>query len=68
MTSWLPHKMQSVIYWSPSAQSIEMIRGGQFGWTAHPIYSIEYTLYVDISMVLVGLFLIAGIRKHIEVQ
>lgn len=68
MTSWLPHKMQNIVYWSPSAQSIEMIRGGEFGAISHPMYNIMYTFYLDCFLILIGLFLISDIRKHIEVQ
>jgi len=68
MVSWLPHKLQRVVYWSPSSQSIEMIRGGQFGWNSHPMFDFYYAFGINFVLILVGLFLLSGIRKHIEVN
>jgi len=68
MVSWLPHKLQRIIYWSPSSQSIEMIRGGQFGWNSHPMFNFYYAFGVNFVLILIGLVLLSGIRKHIDVN
>ncbi|MBO1361609.1 ABC transporter permease [Acetobacter sacchari] len=68
MASWVTPKFQRILLWSPSAQSIEMIRGGQFGATAHAMYSITYALCINFLLILAGLSLTLRVRKFVKVQ
>jgi len=68
MTAWVSPKFQKVLFWSPSVQSIEMIRGGQFGPTAHAIYNVTYAVCIDFLLVLIGISLTLRVRKFIIVQ
>jgi len=68
MISWVPPKLQKFLSWSPSAGSVEMVRGGQFGVTSHPIYNITYITYVDLILVIIGLYLTLNVRKYININ
>jgi len=68
MLSWASPKFEKVLFWSPSVQSIEMIRGGQFGLTAHAIYSVTYAFCINFVLILIGLSLTLRVRKFIHVQ
>jgi len=68
MVNWLPTTLQRFVYWSPSSQSVEMIRGGQFGWNSHPMFDFYYAFGINFVLILVGLFLVSNIRRHIEIN
>jgi capsular polysaccharide transport system permease protein len=68
MASWLPESAQWIVLLSPSAQNIEMIRGGQFGPGAHPLYDITYTVSCIAVMLLWGVSLTLRSRRFILVQ
>ena len=68
MADWLPARFRWFLLWSPSVNNIEMIRGGQFGNAVHPHYSIPYDLSVSLALILLGLALTLGIRRHIHIQ
>lgn len=68
MVSWVTPKMQKVLLWSPSVQSTEMIRYGQFGMESHAIFMINYAIDINFILILIGLFLTKNVRKYIKVQ
>ena len=68
MVSWLPTAFQNVVLYSPSVQSIEMIRAGAFGPGVKTLYSFEYAFYSIAIMLVVGLYLTFRVRKYIVIQ
>jgi capsular polysaccharide transport system permease protein len=68
MVSWLPTAFQSVVLYSPSVNSIEMIRAGEFGPGVTTVYSFSYSTYSITIMILLGIALTARVRKYIVVQ
>lgn len=68
MVDWVPQKYRWILLCSPSVESVEMVRGGQFGYNAHAHYNIYYTTIVDLSMILIGLSLTLRVRKYISIN
>lgn len=68
MVSWLPKSAQTILLLSPSVQNFEMIRGGWFGPTSHPMYSVEYATWSTGLMLLLGLSLALRSRRFIKVM
>ncbi len=68
MVDWMPSSFQKILLWSPSVHNIEMIRGGQFGPTAHAHFNLFYDTWITALMLLVGVSLTLRVRKHVVVQ
>ncbi len=68
MADWLPAKFRWFLLWSPSVNNVEMIRGGQFGHAVHTHFNVPYDLSISLALILLGLFLTLGIRRHIVIQ
>lgn len=67
MVAWLPLRYQWILMLSPMANNVEMIRGGEFGIGASVKYDLFYDTWSTALMVLIGIFLTAGVRKHLEI-
>lgn len=67
MVTWLPLRYQWILMLSPMANNMEMIRGGQFGRAASIRYDLFYDTWSTALMLLIGIFLTAGVRKHLEI-
>ena len=68
MVDWLPQRYQWILLLSPSVNNVEMIRGGQFGHTAHPHFDVVYDSWIIFLLILIGLSLTLRVRRHIVVQ
>ena len=68
MVDWVPKGLQTVLLWSPSVHSLEIIRKGQFGSSVHAIYDLVYLTSSCLVMILIGLSLTLRSRKNIQVQ
>ena len=68
MVDWVPKGLQTVLLWSPSVHSLEIIRKGQFGSSVHAHYDQVYLCASCGVMILIGLSLTLRSRKHIQVQ
>jgi len=68
MVDWISPKYQWILLASPSVESIEMIRDGQFGYHAHAHYNIVYTTVVDLLMCLCGIHLTIICRKKMQIS
>ena len=68
MVDWVPKSLQTVLLWSPSVHSLEIIRKGQFGSSVHAHYDLVYLTASCGVMILIGLSLTLRSRKHIQVQ
>ncbi len=68
MVDWVPKSLQTVLLWSPSVHSLEIIRKGQFGSSVHAYYDQVYLSASCAVMILIGLSLTLRSRKHIQVQ
>lgn len=67
MVSWIPEKYQWILLLSPSVQSIEMVRAGQFGPAGHAIYDVIYATWSIALLSLWGLSLTLRSRRFITV-
>ena len=67
MVSWIPDKYQWILLLSPSVHNLEMIRGGQFGSGAHPIYDLFFVTWSTGLLLLIGLSLTLRSRRYIVV-
>lgn len=68
MVDWIPQKYRWILMASPSVESVEMIRAGQFGYVAHAHYDIIYTIWINFFLILIGLSLTLRVRKYIYIQ
>ena len=68
MVDWLPERFQAYVLWSPSVHNIEMIRGGQFGPSAHAIYNVYYDTWMTAVLLLLGLSFTLRVRRHLVIQ
>ena len=68
MVDWIPQRYQWILLLSPSVNNIEMIRAGQFGFSAHAHYDLVYDTWITLLMILIGLSLTLRVRRHIVVQ
>ena len=66
MVAWLPPEAQTVLLWSPMVNAVEMFRGGYFGGSVKPIYSIEFLLISNSLLSLIGLVLIRKVRRRLD--
>ncbi|UMM64351.1 ABC transporter permease [Aristophania vespae] len=65
MVDWFPPQYRWAIMWSPSQESIEMIRAGQFGLNSHAHYDIFYTCWINVVLLIIGLYLTLRVRRYI---
>jgi capsular polysaccharide transport system permease protein len=66
---WLPTAIRNVaLTVMPSLHSYEMIRAGLLGNQIPTHYSIPYVSFVLVGLTLIGLSLMRGVRKHLEIE
>jgi len=70
LADWLPPGLRSLaLTVDPPMHTYEMVRGGMFGNQAmHPHYDIPYLTFLLAVLTLIALWLIHGVRKHIELR
>lgn len=68
MVDWVPYHYRWILLLSPSVNNVELIRGGQFGYTAHAHYDLVYDSAITFLLLLAGLSLTLRVRRHILVQ
>jgi capsular polysaccharide transport system permease protein len=68
MVDWIPPHYRWILLLSPSVNNVELIRGGQFGFTAHAHYDLVYNTWITFLLILIGLSLTLRVRRHIEIQ
>ena len=68
MVDWVPKNFQFILLWSPSVNNVEMIRGGQFGSAAHPIYDLYYDTWMTALLLLIGISLTLRVRRFLVIQ
>ena len=67
LAAWLPVKLRDVaLTVMPSLHAYEMIRGGLFGNRIQVFYDIPYVSFLLAVLTLVGLWLVHGVRRHIQ--
>lgn len=67
MVDWIPQHYRWILLASPSVESVEMIRGGQFGRLAHAHYDLTYDICVNFILILIGLSMTLRVRKYITI-
>ena len=68
MVDWVPPAFQSILLWSPSVHTLEVIRKGQFGSHVRAHYDLVFVTWTCATMALIGLSLTLRSRKNIRVQ
>ena len=68
MVDWVPKSFQGILLWSPSVHNVEMIRGGQFGNAAHPIYDLVYDTWITALLVMIGVSLTLRVRRYLVIN
>lgn len=68
MVDWIPPHYRWILLLSPSVDSIEMIRAGQFGYTAHAHYDIIYSIWINFVLILIGVSLTLRSKKYIYIN
>ncbi|WP_240993603.1 ABC transporter permease [Asaia bogorensis] len=67
MVDWVPPHYRWILLLSPSVDSIEMIRAGQFGYNAHAHYDIFYSIWINFLLILIGTSLTLRVKKYIHI-
>lgn len=68
MVEWVSPKYRWILMLSPSVESVEMIRRGQFGRLSHAHYDISYSIWINFLLILIGLSLTLRVKKFIKIQ
>jgi capsular polysaccharide transport system permease protein len=69
LADWLPTSVASVaLTVMPSLHSYEMIRAGLFGNQLVTHYDIPYVTFVLAILTLIGLWVMRGVRQHLELE
>ena len=68
MVGWVPEQFQWILLLSPSVHNLEMIRGGQFGPGAHPVYDMFFAAWTTGLLLLLGISYTLRSRRFIVVQ
>jgi capsular polysaccharide transport system permease protein len=68
MMSWLPPRVRDVMYWSPPANAMEMMRYGVFGDEVTPIYDPMVPLGISLALLPIGLVLCRRVRRTLVVE
>lgn len=68
MTSWLTPEAQSVMYYSPFVQAMEMMREGIFGARVNAIHDWRVPFFTSLAFMLIGLAMCRRIRRRLVVE
>ncbi|PCE21891.1 sugar ABC transporter permease [Paraburkholderia acidicola] len=66
MVNWLPTKFQKIVLLLPMVHGTEMLRGGYFGSLVKAHYDVTYMIWFDMTLLLIGLFLVRDAGKRVE--
>lgn len=67
MVDWIPQHYRWILLASPSVDAIEMLRAGQFGYSAHAHYDVIYSIWINFLLTLIGLSLTLRVKKFIYI-
>jgi capsular polysaccharide transport system permease protein len=67
MVDWLPKNLQDAILLLPMVHGVEMLRDGFFGSAVRTHYDVAYMSLSCLVLSLVGLMLVAGAGRRVEV-
>src|SRR5436190_14533691 len=66
---WLPTSIRDLaLTVMPSLQAYEIIRAGLIGNLVQTFYSMTYLTFVLAVLTIIGLWLVRGVRQHLEVE
>lgn len=68
MISWLPQRARDILYWSPPANAMEMMRYGVFGDRVNPIFDPWVPLGISLALLPIGLTLCRRVRRTLVVE
>jgi ABC-type polysaccharide/polyol phosphate export permease len=68
MVDWLPPKFQEILYWLPMVHGVELVRDGYFGQVVKTHYDVPFMAGVCLVTTLVGLALVRGAGRRVELQ
>ena len=68
LAEWLPTPIRKLgLAVMPSLHSYEMIRGGMLGNRIQTFYDVTYVSYYLAVLTLIGLWMMRGVRRHLEI-
>jgi capsular polysaccharide transport system permease protein len=69
MAAWLPLSLRNIVLAiDPPVHCYEIIRSGYFGNRIQTFYDIGYLTFLLLVLTLIGLWLMQGARKHLELE
>ena len=68
MVEWLPPKLQHIVLLLPMVHGTEMLRDGFFGHVVHTHYDVRYLALICLGLTLVGLVLVRGASRRVELE
>ena len=69
LAAWLPTSIRDLALTAmPSLQAYEIIRAGLIGNMVQTFYDMTYLTFVLAVLTLIGLWLVRGVRQHLEVE
>ncbi|KVE35384.1 ABC transporter permease [Burkholderia sp. TSV86] len=66
MVSWIPQKFQPYVLLLPMVHGSEMLRAGYFGSLVTPHYSVQYMVFSNAILLLIGLYLVRDTGRRVE--
>jgi capsular polysaccharide transport system permease protein len=69
LAAWLPSSIRDLaLTVMPSLQAYEIMRAGLMGNLVQTFYDMKYLTFVLAVLTLIGLWLVRGVRQHLEVE
>lgn len=68
MVDWLSSDFQRIVLFIPMVNGVEMLRGGYFGTAVRTHFDVGYLFVACLVMTLVGLALVRGAGRRVEVM
>jgi len=65
MVDWLPERAQHVILLLPMVHGVEIVREGYFGHVVRTHYDVGYMAFVNLTLTLLGLFLMRDAGRRV---
>lgn len=67
MLYWLPPQARDILVWFPPVTGVEMIRSGYFGPSIPAYYEWPAAVATSATVLCLGLALLRGARRHVEI-
>ncbi|WP_150627264.1 ABC transporter permease [Pandoraea captiosa] len=68
MASWLPPSIREIVLLFPTANCVELFRFGYYGTAVKPFYDVPYVVVVNLVLTWLGLLVVRGASRRVELQ